>query len=425
MTVSELHPTTPTPPPAPRRPPSHALTDPPAERAREPRLSWFARRRREALDRAASTMHDRLEAQVMRGERPRATTGTGTALLVLSVVVLGVFAAAVVLLVVLTFAPKNVWGWLGVALAWVVVVAVAPRPGRVEARELPPDEFPLTHAFVGEVAAAVGTSTPHGLGVTTEFTAFVAQPGLRRRPVLVIGLPVWTMLTDDERVALLAHELGHLRGSDTALAHLVDLAHGILLRLATLLTPLPGDSYSDFADYRLGVGESQATMNAAGAGILRAVSAPATGLLLLFERLAAVDGQRREYLADLRAAEIAGTAANVRLLLTMENLPGLHTLAGAAVRRREDPFAALEQVRERPAPTGQQVAAARARAREQDLRWDASHPRDDLRLALVEAVAAKRSLPRTAAEAGSDRELAGLRHEMARELGHQLTDTYY
>jgi Zn-dependent protease with chaperone function len=241
----------------------------------------------------------------------------------------------------------------------------------------------------------------------------------------VIGLPVWTMLTDDERAALLAHELGHLRGSDTALAHVVDLAHGLLLRLATLLTPLPSDAYSDFADYRFEIAASQATMNAAGAGILRVVSAPATGLLLWFERLAAVDGQRREYVADLSAAEVAGTAASVRLLLTMENIPGLHTLAGAAVRRREDPFAALEQVRERPAPTGRQVAAARQRAREHDLRWDASHPRDDLRLSLVETVAAERSLPRTAAEKGADRELAGLRPELAREFAHELTDPWY
>lgn len=413
--MSELHPTTPTPAPSPSA----------TKRTPEPRLSRFARRRRDALDRAAHAMHDGLVAQVTRGERPRTTTRTGTGLLVLSVLVLAVFVAAVVLLVVLTFAPKNVWGWLGIALAWAVVVAVAPRPGGVEARLLSPDEFPLTHAFVGEVAEAVGTGAPHGIGVTTQFTAFVVQTGWRRRPVLVIGLPVWTTLTDDERVALLAHELGHLRGNDTALAHVVDLAHGILRRLATLLTPLPSDAYSDFADYALGIERSQASMNAAGAGILRVVSAPATVLLLWFERLAAVDGQRREYLADLHAAQIAGTAANVRLLLTMENIPGLHTLAGSAVRRREDPFAVLEQVRERPSPTGQQVAAARRRAREQDLRWDASHPRDDLRLAFVEAVGSERSLPRSQAAEGSDRELAGLRPELARQLAHELSDTYY
>ena len=39
-------------------------------------------------------------------------------------------------------------------------------------------------------------------------------------------------------------------------------------------------------------------------------------------------------------------------------IPGIHTLAGAAARRREDPFDALAQVRDRPQLTARQVAAA-------------------------------------------------------------------
>lgn len=216
--------------------------------------------------------------------------------------------------------------------------------------------------------------------------------------------------------------MGHLRGRDTTTGHLVWMAHGLLRRLATLLVPLPRDAYSDFVDHRAVM--SQATLNALGAVILHVLSAPALLLLLLFERLTAVDGQRREYLADLRAAEVAGTPAVLRLLITTENLPGLHTLASAAVRRREDPFAVLDTLRERPAPTPSQVATARQRAREQDLRWDASHPRDDLRMSLVEARAAERSTERWGALPGAERELAGLRPELVRQFSDDLTDIY-
>ena len=386
-------------------------------------MSWFARRRVAALDRASARVHSGLLGQVTRGGRPAASTGTSGGVAAISVLVLVAYVAAVVLLVVATLAPKNVIGWFFVVLAWLVVIAIAPRPNHLgDVRLLPVEHFPSTHRYVAVVAEAVGTRTPDIIAVSTEFNASVTRVGWGRRQALVVGLPFWTLLTDDERLALLGHELGHLRGRDTTLNHLAGLAHGILRRAATILTPLPADAYSDFVDYRHAA--SEALMNTAASLVLRLLSAPPTLLLLLFERLAAVDSQRREYLADLRAAEIAGTPATVRLLVTLGNVPGLHTLAAAGVRRRQDPFAVLESVRRRPDPTSEQVAAARRRAGEQDLRWDASHPRDDLRLSLVEARAAHRTLPASDLQHAADLELTGLRAELRRAFGDELTETY-
>ncbi|GAB3882037.1 M48 family metallopeptidase [Terrabacter terrigena] len=365
-------------------------------------------------------------ARVGRGERPSSATGTSYGVLAFSVLVLLAYAAAVALLAVATFASKNLYGWFGVVIGWLVVLATAPRPNRLEdVQPLTTDEFPNVHRHVGTVAAAVGTRAPDAIGVSTDFNAGVARVGWGRRRALVIGLPLWTVLTDDARLALLAHELGHLRGRDATTGYVTWMAHGVLHRFATLLTPLPADTYTDFADYRIGVQTSQATMNAVAAFALRIVSLPASLLLLLFERLAAVSSQRGEYLADLRAAEVAGSAALVHLLVTLENVPGLHTLAAAGVRRREDPFTVLETVRERPAPTPAQVAAARQRAREQDLRWDASHPRDDLRMSLAEARGADRALERTEVEHEADLELAGLRKALTRQLADELVETYH
>ena len=404
----------------------HPAPSPPRPAPARPRGSWFARRKVAAVDAGSARTHDILLSQVSRGERPSQTTRTGAAVVALSVTVLVAYAVAVVLLVLATFAPKNLYGWVGVVIGWLVVVAVAPRPNRLDdVRPLTIDECPNLHRHVAAVADAVGTRPPDDLAVSTDFNAGVTRLGWGRRQVLVIGLPLWTLLTDDARLALLAHEMGHLRGRDATTGYVTWTAHGILHRFATLLTPLPADAYTDFADYRPVIEESQATMNAVGSFLLRIASLPATLLLLLFERLDAVSSQRGEYLADLRAAEVAGSHALVNLLVTLENVPGLHTLAAAGVRRREDPFVVLDTVRERPAPTSVQVDAARQRAREQDLRWDSSHPRDDLRLSLVEARAAERTLERTDVEHEAAAELARLRNGLARQFADDLIETYH
>ncbi|MBC9823989.1 M48 family metallopeptidase [Terrabacter sp. MAHUQ-38] len=341
--MSELPPTSPSP----------ATTAPPRKQAGQSRLSWFARRRVAALDAASARVHGGLLAQVSRGERPSGSTGTSGGVLALSVLVLVVYAVAVVLLVVATFASKNVVGWIGVVLGWLVVVAIAPRPNRLgDVRRLDATEHPSIHRHVAAVAEAVGTPAPEVVAVSTEFNAGVARIGWGRRQALVIGLPLWTLLTEDERLALLAHEMGHLRGRDTTVGHVAWTAHGVLRRFATLLTPLPSDAYSDFADYRLEIAASEATMNALAAFLLRIVSTPAILLLLLFERLAAVSSQRREYLADLRAAEVAGTRAVVRLLITTENLAGLHTLAGRGCAAPRGPVRRARGGARAPGPDG-------------------------------------------------------------------------
>ena len=390
-------------------------------------VSWFGRRQRAYVDRAARRAHDDVVAHGAGSSR-HATSAT---LVGFSVVVLLGLVASVVFLLWATVQPKGLWGWVGVVVGWVVVVAVLPRPQQVtDAELLPAEEFPHTHRLVTALADDVGARPPASIHVDLDFSAHVVSTGWRLRPALVIGLPCWTYLTDDERIALLAHELGHLAARDTLRAVLVGQAHAVLERLATLITPLPADAYSalDRSDVDDGGWGGTATMNAMGSGVLRLLSLPALALLLAFERLAAADRQRREYRADLRAADVAGTAAVVRLLLTVMNTSGLHTVAGSAARRREDPFAALEQVRTRPEPITSDIAAARARAQAADLRWDDSHPRDDLRIEVVEArpVTADRATleARRRLVTSADGELSTLRPGLSRELAHDLLETW-
>lgn len=388
-------------------------------------LSWFARRRVAATDAAARRTHDEL---VARGLDAATSRGTG-AVTLLALLVLAAALAAVLLLAWATVTPKGMWGWVGVAAGWALVAALAPRPVRVpDATELDPAHFPATHRLVRDLASAVGAPPPATVHVDTDFGAGVVSTGWAQRPALVVGLPLWTCLTDDERIALLCHELGHLRSRDTGHAALVGHAHGLLERLATLLTPLPRDAVSDLEDARLGVARSNAVMNGVGRAVLTVVSLPALLLLLAFERAAARDSQVREHAADLRAAEVAGTPAVLRLLLTTTGISGLHTLAGAAARRREDPFDALTQVRDRSDLTAAQVARTRTRAREEDLRWDATHPRDDLRLGVLQAHPstpdASALEARQALVGAADAELAGLRPMLTRRFRDDLLESW-
>ncbi|WP_076261971.1 M48 family metallopeptidase [Intrasporangium flavum] len=400
--------------------------------AREP---WFARRRREAVDRAAQDSHAELVRLVTSGRAPATRTAQGTAVVAASVVVLVLSLAAVVLLARASFADKGLWGWVLVVLGWVVVAYVAPRPVRLEAEALDASSHPATHRFVSAVAQAVGTPAPAVVAVDGGLSAHVATIGWRMRPALVVGLPLWTMLRPEQRLALLAHELGHLRGRDTVAAALVDRAHGILERLASLLVPLPRGSYGELEWLCPTVGVSSAFGNRMGTALLRVVSLPFVALLLGFERLAAVDAQRREYLADLAAARVAGPAAVLRLLFTVSGLPGVHTTVAAAVRRGEDPFDALEAVAARPALGPSQLAAARRLAAESGRRWDDSHPRDDLRISLLEALPGAPSVALggdatgslgslDALEVAASAELAGLRRGLSRSVRDDLLETY-
>lgn len=362
-------------------------------------------------------------------EAPTPVGPRSTAVTAFSVVVLAVAALAVALLGWATVAPKNAVQWVAVVLGWVFVAALAPRPSRAgDAVQLDPGDFPDTHALVAALATELGVRPPTGLRVDIGFGAHLVGSSSTRRPVLVVGLPLWTCLTDDERIALLGHQLAHLGGRAGAGSALVAHAHGVLERLATLLVPLERGAVTDFEDTRLDVAYSNAIVNGMGRGVLRAVSFPAVLLLRAFERTASRDSRARAHAADLGAARVAGTTAVVRLLLTTMGISGLHTMAGAAVRRRENAFEALAAVRERPSPTAGDVARARTRARAEGPHGRATHPRGDLRLSALEArptepdaaaLESRRSLVQRA-----DTELAGLRPMLERPLRDELLDSW-
>lgn len=117
-------------------------------------------------------------------------------------------------------------GLLAGAGALVVLWALRPRGGFAdrkapEQKPLGAEEFPALHALVEEVARRVGTRPPRKVLLADGATAYIYMErrwlGLRREPVVGIGLPLFALLTREELASVIAHEYGHHVGGDLSL----------------------------------------------------------------------------------------------------------------------------------------------------------------------------------------------------------------
>jgi heat shock protein HtpX len=183
--------------------------------------------------------------------------------------------------------------------------------------------------------------------------------------VVVLGLPLWAMVSPEQRLATLGHELGHLRGADGLQCRLEFTAEQILLRGLFILTPLDRDE----------LGDDFAFLSWILTGLSRIVAAPFSVLLWASGRLSAKHGQHREFLADRRSAEVVGSEAMISALC--EDLSGTHTVAKSAVARGENPFEVLAA---RSAKGLDGLAPAAVQQAGWSHRADASHPPDALRM---------------------------------------------
>ena len=264
--------------------------------------------RLDRVERALARRHgEQLLAEILNGREPRprhdASAVTATAL------------ALTVHGVTLALAVAGVWcvvaGWGGVGmvaglvplvLAWVL----APRVGRL------PDDGPVLFradapelfALVDEVARAVGTRSVHAIAVDASINASVMTYGVRGRRLLVLGMPLWEVLTPAERIALLGHELAHYANGDTRNGLVVGTAVRSLSLWYHALRPVAHPSAVEMAVNALYV-------------VPRLL---VRGMLVLLVRLTSRAGTRAEYLADRLAARTASTQAAVglmdRLLIT-------------------------------------------------------------------------------------------------------------
>ena len=290
------------------------------------------------------------------------TTAT-TAVLLAAAVVLGALVVLVALLALVVLDDgwtKVIWAGVAVLLVWQLV----PRPPGLSPRAvpLPPQDAPAVHRLVDEVSGAVGARHPDAVVVDTVYASSLLRHGYLGRATLVLGLPQWTVLDGDERVATLAHELVCGQRGRGPAGVLVRLADDLLTRLVLLLSPTgvvqPHEAAREQYDSGLGVlgaGDDLAgdrmrreVATSVGAAGLTVVSAPARALQRLLHRAVRPVLTQDCLAADRAAAALVGTPAVVQLLLSTLDVPRGSVSAEVAARRRLDPFAALAEA-ERPA----------------------------------------------------------------------------
>jgi Zn-dependent protease with chaperone function len=90
-----------------------------------------------------------------------------------------------------------------------------------DAKPLSREEFPELFKLLDQVATRARTAAPRKVYLSGEATAFIGMErrwlGLKREPVVGIGLPLFAFLDREELASVLAHEYGHQTGGDLSL----------------------------------------------------------------------------------------------------------------------------------------------------------------------------------------------------------------
>lgn len=289
--------------------------------------------------------------------------------------------------IVLVWPGSTTWEKCLGALCLGIAYVLRPRfpraasgPGLLDVRDCPE-----TAAMVGEVAALVGSPVPTQLEVSRDLNAHVVLTGLRGR-LLSVGAPLWVALGPQERLALLAHELGHLANGDALQWRYVSTAYDTLRRWEEMLgqgvrRELPVE-FAGFDETASGQA-SVSVLSDIAAVLLWPVRVMIAGYRRLLEVVAAPITRWQERYADLASARVAGTAAAVASLEVQLAVVAVHTAANRAAVRREDLGSAIAQ--RMASFDAAERKAARLAADAGTSRVDDSHPPTLERLRHVES----------------------------------------
>lgn len=314
---------------------------------------------------------------------PRAWTGARIFAIVVSILIyVAIVYLAYLGVWLIRFRYPNLTIVFGVMLI-AVALSLLPRFPTLDkhADLLTRDEAPTLWALVDRVSAAVGTRSPRTIAINSWFNASTTAIGLRRRRHLNIGLALFGALDPQQRVALLAHEMGHFRNGDIRRGLITSPAMTSLGRLSVLFESrrvvvfkVRGATLPGLVDplVNLVMGIISSVFYVAHLGVLSVTLR---------------DSQRREYLADQRSAQLAGAHNAARLLDLL--CTDADAVVAARARGQQLNPAWREAAAQLVAP---ERAAKVRRLRQLSTRTDVSlwttHPPAGLRAWLVEAMPA-------------------------------------
>jgi Zn-dependent protease with chaperone function len=343
----------------------------------------------------------RLFGSLRTARNLRPTSVTGVCVTVLSGVVHLIGVAVVVLPVFLVARVHDDGFWPYVLLVLCLLTFWSVRP-RLPQRRLDPrgsldrTKAPKLYELLDRCAAELGAPVPAQVRLDLRFNASTGRAGLRQRSYLFLGLPLWSVLSGPERIALLGHELAHQINGDTTHGLWAASARNSIHAWTRLLDPRQtalerrGNQRALWNSRR-----RSASLGALLAPILMAVAfAPffliALGCRALLTRLDLYCGQRAEYLADELGARLAGSEAAYGLLGKLALAESAKSFLDKAKSRRKTaeavPPDALWASLARYVDSIPETERQRRRIvdRLRNTRTDRSHPANHLRAALIE-----------------------------------------
>ncbi|MFC5833695.1 M48 family metallopeptidase [Nonomuraea insulae] len=296
-------------------------------------------------------------------------------------------------------------------LAWLLRPRPVPFPsdGKLLTRASAPNLF----ALLDRIGTEVGAPRTDQVAVSGQVNASFRTYGWRRRPVVEIGYPLWIILTPQERIALLAHEMAHSSNGDGRHALVVANA---LHSLAVL------GEVTRF-DWRSGDGLSRLLAES----LLAVLGLPVRGLRMAMELLLYRSSQRAEYRADELGAQVAGTPAMHSLLdaLSTRALSTIRFLEMSTLATRSDNLWPALRAHVNGLPESELERRRRA-ARLEELRVDQTHPPTYLRMEWVAALPYPEGRVRAAEmNPGIDQELETVTDRVARTLKENARSALY
>jgi Zn-dependent protease with chaperone function len=190
-------------------------------------------------------------------------------------------------------------------LMFTLTYLLFPRTEKIEGKILSRKEYPRLYGIVDEIAESIGTQKIDGIIVNEDFNAAFGQFGWKRKSILYVGLPLFSILNAQEKVAIVSHELAHGRNNDINRSLLVYTAVNSLLKW----------HYALYPDYIFEPGMGILALGAipfklVGIGIAETIRL----IAYLLAYLLCANKQRAEYFADYIGAEISGTDAMISML---------------------------------------------------------------------------------------------------------------
>jgi Zn-dependent protease with chaperone function len=184
------------------------------------------------------------------------------------------------------------------------------------------EEAPALYALLDDVADTVGVRRLGVVQLSTDFAVRVSTYGVRRRRRLVLGYPLWLTFAPQQRVAAVAHELGHFASRDVRRGTLVGIALASLAGGAEQMEHRPAIAEAAFAasplslyadEMAVAVARFKARSRTTNWALWIPVLLMKGGVWLLV-RLTLPSARRTEFQADAVAARVASTQAAVSAL---------------------------------------------------------------------------------------------------------------